>query len=370
MQLLRQIRVAGWKSIKDQTIELGPLNVIIGANGSGKSNLLSFFRLLLAVSQNNVSQFIAPAGGASSVLYLGPKTTSAIYGETVFAGESIVERHDFNLAFAGGDQLIIDCESFTEPKADSPGNQAHHMAAGGKFLRPLPAGMAPDGKPAARIHQLLSGIRVYHFHDTSETARLRLTGYIQDNRGLLYDAGNLPAVLYLLRQQHPSSYRRIVGAVRATVPGFGDFVLEPQQLAPQNILLNWRRNETDYLFGPHQFSDGSLRFIALATLLNQPAGLLPPVIVIDEPELGLHPAAVSLLAGMLRAASQLCQVIVATQSVALLDEFDVEEVIVADMHEGESQFRRLDAARLSEWLESYSLSQLWEKNVIGGGPFG
>jgi predicted ATPase len=227
-----------------------------------------------------------------------------------------------------------------------------------------------DSEPSQEWKKLLSGIHVHHFHDTSETARVRLGGYIEDNQALHHDAGNLAAVLYLMKNQYAPVYRRITAAVRTMIPDFDDFVLEPQQAAPQNILLNSRRRYTDYLFGPHQFSDGSLRFIALATLLNQPSERFPSVMVIDEPELGLHPAAISLLAGMLRAASNLCQVIVATQSVALLDEFEVEEVIVAEMHHGESVFRRLDTASLAQWLDDYSLSQLWEKNVIGGGPYG
>lgn len=187
MRLLRRVHVAGWKSIKDQSIELGPLNVIIGANGAGKSNLLSFFRLLLAVAQNDVARFVARAGGASSVLHRGPKVTSSISAETEFAESGTVECHGFNLAFAGGDKLIIDHERFSTPKPESPKNEAHHMTVGGQFSRPQQDGTAPDGEPGARIHQLLNGIRVYHFHDTSETARVRLAGYMAH-----YDQTQLP----------------------------------------------------------------------------------------------------------------------------------------------------------------------------------
>lgn len=368
--MLKQIHIAGWKSIKDQRLELRPLNVIIGANGAGKSNLISFFRLLRAVAENSVQPLIARAGGASAVLHRGPKTTTAIAGETEFSSERGLERHEFRLEFAGGDRLISDCESFSEPKPDSPGNQVHHMASGGQFARPAGEGDGQDMEPVPRIRELLGGIGVYHIRDTSDTAPMRLAGYIEDNRGLRPDAGNLAAVLYLLRQRQPTSYRRVVGAVRTVLPDFAEFELERQPSAPQSILLNWRQRESDYLLGPHQFSDGSLRFIALATLLSQPAEIMPSVLIIDEPELGLHPAALTLLAGMLRSASKLGQVIVATQSVALLDEFEVDEVVVAEMAHGESRFRRLDPRGLSDWLEEYSLSQLWEKNVIGGGPFG
>lgn len=269
-QMLKRIRIAGWKSIRDQTIQLGALTVIIGANGSGKSNLLSFFRLLEAVSLNEVPRVISRAGGASSVLHFGPKTTPTVHGETAFESERGVEIHGFNLSFAGGDKLLLDSEWFSEAKPDSLDNKHHDQAAGGQFPRPVEGGKVPDAEPAARIDELLGGIRIFHVHDTSETAPVRLAGYIEDNRGLKGDAGNLAAVLYLLQQRFTKAYRLITATVQSAVPGFDDFALAPQELAPDKILLNWKQQGSDYLFDPHQLSDGSLRFVALTTLFHLP----------------------------------------------------------------------------------------------------
>lgn len=133
-------------------------------------------------------------------------------------------------------------------------------------------------------------------------------------------------------------------------------------------MLNWREKGRDYLFGPHQISDGTLRVIALATLLLQPEDMLPDVIVIDEPELGLHPYAIGVLAALFRKASHHCQLIISTQSAELLDYFDADEVIVVNRKGESSEYRRLTTAELDTWLEDYSLSELWEKNVLGGGP--
>jgi predicted ATPase len=178
------------------------------------------------------------------------------------------------------------------------------------------------------------------------------------------------AMLYLFQQRHPTAYRRITATVRQMVPDFDGFVLEPSKLNDNQILLNWMHKGRPYEFGPHQLSDGSLRFIALATLLLQPEDKLPLLIALDEPELGLHPSALEILAGMARAASLNCQLLFATQSSVFLDNFEPENVIVVNTREGTSEFQRLDAERLKAWVADYTLGEIWEKNVVGGGPYG
>ncbi len=197
---------------------------------------------------------------------------------------------------------------------------------------------------------------------------MRQSGYINDNRHLRYDAGNLAAVLYKLQQTQATVYSRIVATIRQIAPWFGDFVLQPLELNKENVRLDWKERESDILFGPHQFSDGSLRAMALIALLLQPRDDLPGLIVIDEPELGLHPHALVILACLIKEAAHHCQIVVATQSTCLLDEFETEDVVVVDRDDRESVFKRLDEEELAEWLKEYSLSELWEKNVLGGGP--
>jgi predicted ATPase len=208
----------------------------------------------------------------------------------------------------------------------------------------------------------------YHLNDTSLTAPIRREGYIQDNLRLHSDAGNLAAILYLYKTKYPKAYQRIRATVRNVAPSFDDFALEPQRLNSNNILLNWRQQGSDYLLGPHQISDGTLRAIALITLLLQPEEDLPDLLIVDEPELGLHPYTLTIVAGLIRAASVKTQVIVTTQSTAFLDKFGLDEIIVVDSEQGASQFRRLNPEELKDWLEEYSVGELWEKNVIGGGP--
>ena len=115
-------------------------------------------------------------------------------------------------------------------------------------------------------------------------------------------------------------------------------------------------------------SDGTLRCIALFTALGQPVESLPAFLSIDEPELGLHPAALGILASLVRSTSTHAQILLATQSPALLDLFDPQDVVVAERAQGATTFRRLDPDQLAGWLEDYSLSELYDKNVLGGRP--
>jgi predicted ATPase len=221
------------------------------------------------------------------------------------------------------------------------------------------------------FYALLWGCRTYQFHDTSSEAPIRKAGYIEQGDFLQADAGNLPAYLHALRNNHRPYYDRIVENIRLVFPQFGDFVLKPSPQNERYILLNWQEaGRSDYLFGPHQLSDGTLRFTALATLFLQPPAKLPPVIVIDEPELGLHPYALTVLAGMVKAAAEKCQVILATQSTRLVDEFDVGQIVIVerDKKENCTRCKRLNPKDLEEWIARYSTSELWEKNVLGGRP--
>lgn len=218
------------------------------------------------------------------------------------------------------------------------------------------------------IRGYLGAWTTYHFHDTSTHAPLRKTARLDDNRFLRSDGSNLAAFLYLLRERHHESYRLIQRTVQRITPFFDDFELNPRALHRDFIRLEWRHKGSDKYFDVSSLSDGTLRFIALTTLLLQPTELRPPMILIDEPELGLHPAAISILGGMVRMASKDGQVILSTQSSLLLDEFEPQDVLVAERVNMGTQLRRLDPEPLRVWLEDYSLGQLWEKNELGGRP--
>ncbi|MHB1558721.1 MAG: AAA family ATPase [Isosphaeraceae bacterium] len=375
MPRLSTIRIAGWKSIReiDPPLELGPLNVLIGANGSGKSNLVSFFRMIGELAGRRLQEYVARSGGPESILHHGLRFTRDIKAELEFDVASAEYRYSFQLTYAVPNLLIFANEELSPCKGGP--TETHEIWTNSGFH--AESGLnRPDASPwespidgtILDTAGYFNRFQTYHFHDTSETARLRQPGYIEANQRLYSDGANLAAMLFLYRVARPRIYQRIVSTFRHVMPMFDDFVLEPQRLNPHNILLNWRKRGSDYLFGPHQLSDGSLRAMALITLFLQPPEDLPALIVVDEPELGLHPHAIEIIAGLIRAASLRTQVILTTQSTTFLEHFEPEEIIAVDDEQGQSVFRHLDQERLQYWLKDYSVGELWERNVLGGGP--
>jgi predicted ATPase len=370
---LKSLNLKGFKSIdsEGQTISFGDITVFLGANGAGKSNLVSFFKLLNYLTAGELESFIGQQGFADSLLYYGSSTTARIQAELSFELDGYDRAtYNFTLSHASGDTLIFTEEYVSWEKAGDQQPTKIPLGAGHKEAKLLD--VLTVWELALSMLNLLRSCQVYHFHDTSSTSRIRNQGYIGDNDYLRNDAANLAAFLFAMANNDEGKkyYERIVRHIQLVLPQFGDFVLRPSPLNKDYIRLDWREKRRDYLFGPYLLSDGSLRFMALATLLLQPAESLPKVIILDEPELGLHPAAISSLAGMIRTASVNSQVVLATQSPRLVDEFNVDEIVIVERDElkDRSLFKRLDEDALSEWLKRYSLSDLWEKNVLGGRP--
>jgi predicted ATPase len=371
MQMLKRIRVVGWKSIKNQTVDLTPLTVVIGANGAGKSNLLSLFKLLNAMFANTPGfrNYVAQYGYADSLLHYGSRETPVAEIELVFGTETGETKYFARWAAAAGGTLIFTEERVEFERTGSPKPIIVDLGAGHPESNLIRS--AEDGDQTSVVAlRLLRSCRLFHFHDTSENCRARQPCPVEANRFLYPDAGNLAAMLYLFRERHAAAYRRIAATVRQMIPDFDAFSVEPSKLNETQILLNWTHKGRPYEFGPHQLSDGSLRFIALTTLLLQPEEKLPLLIALDEPELGLHPAALEVMAGMAKATSQHSQVLFATQSSVFLDHFEPENVVVVNSKGGMSEFQRLDAAKLEAWRNQYTLGELWEKNIVGGGPYG
>ena len=367
MSRLKKIKIKGFRSIKDMTLELRPLNVLIGANGAGKSNLISFFKLVNELMGGRLQQHIGATGRATANLYFGPKITPQLEVEMEFEVENGTDTYRMRLFHVAGDSLIFAEEMLSFHQTGYPQPRVTSLGVGHQETRI--GDRAEEGEPAARtLRHLLNHCRVYHFHDTSPTARIRQYCYVGDNRWLMPDAANLAAILYELKSHREIAYRRIVETVRQVAPFFEDFSLDRTGSGQRDIVLNWRHRNSDLVFGPHQLSDGTLRAICLISLLLQPEENLPYLIVVDEPELGLHPYALKVIASLLRAATRHTQVLVSTQSSAFLDNFESEDIVVVERKGEATEFSRPDTEKLDAWLEDYLLGEVWEKNVIGGGP--
>jgi predicted ATPase len=365
---LDYITVQGFKSIASlEKLALKPVNVLIGPNGSGKSNFIGVFHFLHAIREGRLRDYVTEAGGAEKVLHFGSKTTKEIYIRLSFADE--VNQYELKLSPTRDDGLYPSSETVFFWRKDlypnkafdeslSPRDQGREAGISSPSLQKIPAW----------VRKRLGGWRLYHVHDTSSSSPMRKTAKVDDNEFLRPDGSNLASFLHYLQQKHESSYSLIRRTIQRVTPFFDDFRLKPLRLKPDDIKLEWRHKNSDQYFDASSLSDGTLRFIVLTTLFLQPEEYLPSVILVDEPELGLHPYAIEMLASLIRHASKNTQVIVSTQSSLLLDHFDPGDVLVANRVGSSTQITRLEPTQLSTWLEDYSLGQLWEKNEFAGRP--
>lgn len=363
---LEEISIKGFKSIKElNNFKLLPLNVLVGANGAGKSNFVDFFRLLRAMADEGLRSFVSNSyGTADSYLFGGPKITEEISAHLVFgnneykfslkanpAGELIVAK-EMVLYKYGGDwdlKTVSKPESGLKQWKNSGSNWGNYYG------------------PAHYVTESVSSWVVYHFHDTSITAPARRVQSLRDFRELRSDAGNIAAFLFKLKEANPNCYEEIRYYIQLIAPYFDDFILEPDgPEEAQNIRLEWRQKGSNFPMQPYQFSDGTMRFICLVTALLQPSP--PATIVVDEPELGLHPFALNIIASLIKEVASSHQIIISTQSASLLDNFEPGDIVIVDRVDGASRFQRVNADSLKEWLEEYSLGQIWQKNVMQGGP--
>ncbi len=370
---LERLSVSGFKSIRElKCFPMNNLNIFVGANGAGKSNLTELFSMLSAMIQKNFSKFILERGGADAFLYNGPKVTTAITTEFVFTSHSEnakgpnIYRFEATPAAGGRRFLLSEEREYVTTNPRSYGTPSEESR-----LRDEKDEKSWDGQWNGVGHfvfQSISNWMVYHFHDTSANAPMRRYEIVEDTRRLRPDASNIAPFLLHLKEHsaYASHYAEIANAVRLVIPFFDDFKLDVRKMGEaEKVALSWLQKGSDFPMQPYHLSDGSIRFICLAAALLQPRP--PSMIVIDEPELGLHPEAIAIVSELIRDAAKRTQVVIATQSPLLLDQFGIEDIVVVKRRDGESSFERLERSDYDQWLEGYSVGELWTKNVIQGG---
>ncbi|MYH87066.1 MAG: AAA family ATPase, partial [Acidimicrobiaceae bacterium] len=351
---------------------LGDVTVLIGANGSGKSNVIRFFEMLSwMVRSRKLEEFVARHGGADDQLFMGNKVTPRMEADISLRSQSGVNEYSFALSHGSPDRFVFteeqlrfsrnDWEGEAEPRSLGSGHTESriHSAAQGDF--------SEINKTTARvIRHLLQDCGTFQFHDTSASAKMKQNWEVSENRSLRSDGGNLGPVLMRLEVDYPDRLDWIQENIRRVLPSFDSFVLEDRH---GRVLLRWRGTVSDKTFGAHLTSDGSLRFFALVTLLNLPPEMLPSVALIDEPELGLHPSAVTLVGSMIDSLASQCQVIVATQSPQLVNCFGLDDIAVMELENSRTVVHRKSQDEYEQWLdEDYTTGDLWQMNLLGGRP--
>ena len=349
---MNRIEIKGYKSFKDLYLELKPINLLIGSNGAGKSNFLSFFEFLNRMYEQKLAEYVALNGGTDKFFFQGGKVTESIYANIYFRDNFYL----FELKEGDGKFVFVE---------EGLGYQNHYYDIADfkaeARIKSYDGGLLRGGY----LKKYLAQVKKYHFHDTGKSSPFTKESHIVNDAYYLYEKGeNIAAFLYRIHQDFPAVYRRIIMVVRSIAPFFSDFYFHVS--AADTVRLQWTDKYSSTVYGPTDLSDGTIRFIALATLFLQPVP--PEVIIIDEPELGLHPLAVQKLAGMMKSvAAKGVQVIVATQSADLISNFDAEDVVTVDQVKGETVMRRLDSDELRSWLDDYSLGDLWRQNILKGG---
>ena len=374
---IESIHIRGFRSLADVSIsDMSNATVLIGANGSGKSNFIRFFQLMQAMLHSRLGEFVAWQGGADDQLFGGNSRTPRMEAEIRIRTDVALNDYGFALSYAHPDRFI-----FTDERCRNTGNdyleltQWLPLGSGHLEANIVVAAYSEETESidqrinkltASLIANLLRHIAIYQFHDTSDSSNFKKRWDLSDNLVLRTDGGNLAAILYRLERQDVLRYHLICRQISRILPDFDRFELEDEF---GKVLLRWKAKWGDKTFGAHLTSDGSLRLFALVTLLNLPPEMLPSIILVDEPELGLHPAAISLVGGMIRSLSTERQIVLATQSPLLVESFDLDEIIVLDLDDGRTIVSRYDSSEFQRWLDrSLTTGDLWRKNLLGGRP--
>lgn len=373
---IEHFHIKGFRSFADIEFHLQPgANVLIGANGSGKSNFIRFFEMLSwMLKSRRLAQFIELQGGAGDQLHGGSEKTPILNAEITILTKEGRNDYQFALTHAHPDRLLFTQEAFRFNRkiidSEAPWQYLENGRQEAKIVEVAQSSytdQAPQlNKQTARtITCLLRNCDVYQFHNTAATSNFMKKWDAGDHSRMRSDGGNLPAILYWLEQEDLQRYERICHHVQRVLPGFDSFQIEEQH---GKVALRWRSKYSDKTYGAHLSSDGSLRFFALVTLLNLPVEMLPDMLLLDEPELGLHPKAVMLIGEMIQSLAQDRQIIVATQSPLMVDTFELDQLFVLEMVEGRTELRTQNVQLLQDWLDDFSVGELWQKNLLGGRP--
>ena len=379
-----ELQVGGYRRLRQVELRLAPLNVLIGANGVGKSSVLDVVDLLAASAEGSLENTISEAGGISSLLTLDGRTDSlrlSLQQPTTGSAQPLKYELDISREGVGygirreqltqqQNLLLPDPFKFIDSKA---GHVFYHDPVGKSLIRPNWDYKATETalSQVPRMYQtpekfrqlLASSSALYHSLDVSFRAPVRLPQPLQPANTPGNDGSDLLPCLYTMRETNRDRWEAVEDALRVAFPTFERLDFPPA--AAGRLTLAWKDKDFTQPIYPHQLSEGTLRFLWLATLLQSPG--LPAVTLIDEPEVSLHPEMLRLLAGLLREASGRAQLIVATHSDRFVRFLQPEELVVCDLAEdGGMLVRRASDLDLDGWLADYALDELWSMGRLGG----
>lgn len=360
---IESVTIEGFRSLKSiQALPLSNLSVLIGGNGVGKSSFIRFFEMLSwMLRSQNLSEFVVRQGGGDDQFFMGARCTPRIHAHLKLTTSAGINEYRFDLVhISAGDKLMVMNEAYRYSSSAKPSEARWSELVESGLEAHLPL---QNNATAKTICGLLRQCATYQFHDTSANALMHQRWDVSDCARLRSDGANLAAILWDLKEQDLPRYKGIVRQIQRVFPTLKDFILEP---VAGKVLLRWRSQYGDKEFGTHLTSDGTLRLFCLITLLSLPAERLPDVIFFDEPELGLHPHAIALVAEMMKRVAATRQVFIATQSPYMVDCFELENIILAEEKGGATELQSMNSEHYRRWLaDEYLISDLWLKHPVG-----
>jgi predicted ATPase len=364
--LLSRIELENLLSFKHLDFEMRPLNVLVGPNASGKSNLIRSLSLIQALPKRGLSQAIADGGGSRSWINRRTGGVASIHIEG-----SEEPRFDYTLSFQeAGQSWAIDRETYAnvferrqeQVSLGTRGNTVMQTSIASN-VSVLSEIRHPSEPALAKLADAFNNIRLYREFVTGPRAQARSgtsSSLLADH--LDEDGANL--ALRLGEMDLQIGLHTVNRAISRLFELFSEVKVSTRGGITQ---LYVREKGIENTFAATSLSDGTLRLLCLLTVLLDPTP--PPLICIEEPETGLHPDAIRDVAGLLVEASSRTQVVVTTHSPALIDALSDQPEAVAVCErdfDGFTQIRRLQGSKLTEWLERYTLGELWQKGEIGG----
>jgi len=363
--MLKKIQLTHFRTFCQTEVEIKNINVLIGGNGSGKSNFISLFTMLNYIQIGRLGDWIVNKGGFDNIVYNGIQENESLNLRFVFDAESSNVQNIYELSLrATEEDYIVAAERFGSWQYQAGSTPFFQHQETNQKETKLKYLADRKYEVPSNIYSSIKGYQVFHFDDVSANSHKKRQQNLDESYPLHPEGDNIAAFLYYLKQNDIDAYDKIVEIIRLVTPYFDDFILEPEPTHSNQIKLRWREKNNSKRFSASLISDGTIRFICLCSLLLQPTP--PLLIVIDEPELGLHPLAISFLAELIKKASIQTQIILSCQSVTLLNQFEYQDILVVDRTQSGSQIKRLNESELQGWLDDYSLGQLWENNYLGG----
>jgi predicted ATPase len=374
----RELTVKGFRRLRDVRLELRPLSVMIGANGTGKTSVLDVLSLLANSAQGRLSASISALSGLASILTYDRAEELEFGITSEGTGQEALE-YKLSLGLRALGYVILGETLIQERK---PRGSLAHVDSNGASIRYFDPGRkkltAPNWEPNPQETSLaqvpknfqvpeefrrrLESFTFYHVLEVDRLSPIRLPQPMRPAELPGRNGEDLVSCLYYLRETNRDRFDAIEDSLRAAYPRFERLDFPP--VAAGTLSLAWRERGFSKPLYAHQLSEGTLRYLWLTALLQSPG--LPALTLIDEPEVSLHPALISLLAEQLREASHRTQVVVATHSDTLIRFLEPREVVVLDSNEsGMTDLTWADDLGLDGWLKDFSLDELWRNGRLG-----